>query len=244
MTPLLITTSAQPSSTGSASARPSRNSTLCAPSASAVSVDFFSISLVMSTPTTVPFSPTWWAATKESNPAPEPDVEDPLAGVRTAQRERVPDASEGLHCPIGQGVDDHLVVAEALRERSAGVEVIALTRSGGDGAVLLPHLVAKNVGIDRHVLGHLSLPLRSQRADRHASIPGTRLRAAGPGSPACAAGARPRPRRRNTGPGSRRPPRHPWATPAGGDAARSPAPIEPRGCGRPRTPGPGARRAR
>src|SRR5687767_6028375 len=72
MTPLEITASAQPSSTGRCSARPSRNSTCVKPSASAVARDLASISGVMSTPTTRPVSPTWPAATKLSKPAPEP----------------------------------------------------------------------------------------------------------------------------------------------------------------------------
>jgi hypothetical protein len=72
MTPLEITTSAQPSATGSVSAKPLRNSTCRRPSAAAVWHDLASISAVMSMPITWPPGPTWPAAMKESNPAPEP----------------------------------------------------------------------------------------------------------------------------------------------------------------------------
>jgi hypothetical protein len=72
MTPLEITTSAQPSSTGRCSMTPWRNSTLPRPSWSASRRLRSSISRVMSTPITRPAGPTHTAARKESMPAPEP----------------------------------------------------------------------------------------------------------------------------------------------------------------------------
>ena len=82
ITPLLITTSAQPSSTGTSSSRPSRNSTLSRPMAPAVARDFASISSVISMPTTWPFGPTWPAAMKQSKPPPASTTRSPASSVR------------------------------------------------------------------------------------------------------------------------------------------------------------------
>jgi hypothetical protein len=66
MTPFEITTSAHPSTTGSSSATPSRNSTSSNPDAEAR--ERSNIAGVMSTPTTLPSGPTALAAMKLSEP--------------------------------------------------------------------------------------------------------------------------------------------------------------------------------
>jgi hypothetical protein len=67
-----MTTSAQPSGTGTASMQPSRNSTLSMPDSAAAARALSSIASVMSTPTTFPDGPTIRAATRESMPPPDP----------------------------------------------------------------------------------------------------------------------------------------------------------------------------
>ena len=75
------------------------------------------------------------------------DVDDPLAGFEAAQRERVADPGERLDRPLRQPVDDGRVVAEALGEAAAGVEVVAAARIGGDLAVLLADLGPQRGGV-------------------------------------------------------------------------------------------------
>ena len=72
ITPFEITTSAQPSATGSDSASPSRNSTFPSPGSLAAWRAISSIAGVMSTPTTAPSGPTARAAMSASIPAPDP----------------------------------------------------------------------------------------------------------------------------------------------------------------------------
>ena len=70
------------------------------------------------------------------------DVDDALALLQVAQRERVADTGERLDRSIGQLVDDRRVVAEPDGERPTGVEVVGRIGIDGDGPVLVPHLVA------------------------------------------------------------------------------------------------------
>ncbi len=72
ITPLLITTSTEPPSTGSCSAKPCRTSTLSRPSAAPPARVFSIIASVMSTATTLPPGPTRRAASSVSKPAPQP----------------------------------------------------------------------------------------------------------------------------------------------------------------------------
>ncbi len=117
----------------------------------------------------------------ESKPGAGADVDDALAGLEAPQRERVADAGEGLDRPVGQRVDDGLVVAEAGGERAAGVEVVGAVRVDGDVAVLVAHLCAQGVDVDEQVsLDMVILLLRPRSGGRLVSIRGTRLRAAGP----------------------------------------------------------------
>ncbi len=72
MTPLEITQSIEPGSTGGSSIWPLRNSTLAMPASAARSVALVSCSAVMSMPITLPASPAASAARKESVPEPLP----------------------------------------------------------------------------------------------------------------------------------------------------------------------------
>ena len=90
-----------------------------------------------------PPAPTWPAAMKLSNPAPEPTSTTRSPGCEVAQRERVADPGEGLDRPVGQRVDDAGVVAEPGGEGPAGVEVEGWRRVGGDLPVLVAHLASR-----------------------------------------------------------------------------------------------------
>ena len=72
ITQLLVMASTVPSSTGSFSSRPSRNSTFVTPAFAALRRARASISGVISTPMTLPVGPTVSEARKTSIPAPEP----------------------------------------------------------------------------------------------------------------------------------------------------------------------------
>src|SRR2546430_1173280 len=100
ITPLEITTSAQPSSTGIASASPSRKLTWLKPSSSAFRRDLVSISGVMSMPTTSPVVPICPAAMNESNAAPGP------VAAATEQSDGV----VGIDAVGATAVGDHLDV--------------------------------------------------------------------------------------------------------------------------------------
>jgi hypothetical protein len=76
ITPLEITVSAQPSSTGRASAKPRRNSTLLRPRCSAVAEALASISSVRSTPTTVPVGADVAGGDEAVEPGAGADVDD------------------------------------------------------------------------------------------------------------------------------------------------------------------------
>ena len=76
------------------------------------------------------------------------DVDDPFTGCDGPQRERVGHAGERLDGTVGERVDDRRVVAEPVGERSSGVEVVGGVGVDGDGAVLLAHLLAQDLGVD------------------------------------------------------------------------------------------------
>ena len=82
------------------------------------------------------------------------DVDDPFAGFEAAQREGVGDPGERLDGPLRHAVDDGWVVAESLGVAAAGVEVVGAARVEGDLAVLVAHLGAQRLAVDRRRDGH------------------------------------------------------------------------------------------
>ena len=87
-------------------------------------------------------------------PGAGPDVDDPFAGLEAAQGEGVADTGERLDRPLRQSVDDGWVVAESLGVAAAGVEVVRAARVEGDLAVLVAHVGAQRLAVDRRLDGH------------------------------------------------------------------------------------------
>ncbi len=82
------------------------------------------------------------------------DVDDLGAGFDALQGERVADPGKRLHGAVGEVVDDGVVVAEPVRERATGVEVVWAVWIDRDIAVLLTHLCAQRVHIDKQFVRH------------------------------------------------------------------------------------------
>jgi len=80
-------------------------------------------------------------------PCAGPDVDHALAWLQGAQEQRVPDAGERLHCGVRESVDDLGRIVEAGDQLATGVEVVGVLGFGGDGAVLLPDLLAQRARI-------------------------------------------------------------------------------------------------
>src|SRR5438067_12317733 len=113
-------------------------------------------------------------------------VHDSFARFERAKLERVPDAGEGLHRPVGQRIDDRPVVPEARGGNPTGVEVERRVRRRRDAAVLALHLFSKLLCIHRHGLGHDASPLGAaptitgSPARFHSGNPSSRRRASKP----------------------------------------------------------------
>ena len=137
MTPLEMTTSAQPSSTGSCSANPWRNSTWDSPSDVGGGGGLGEHLGGHVDPDDGTVGSDVVGGDEAVEPGAGADVDHPFTGLDRAQRERVADPGEGLHGPVGQRVDDRRVVAEPGGEWSSGVEVVGGVGLDGDGAVLL-----------------------------------------------------------------------------------------------------------
>ena len=158
-TPLEITTSAQPSSTGRSSASPSRNSTLARPSCRAVARALASISGVMSTPDDSAGS----AHQVRGDERVEPGAgARPRRHGRPAPRgrsdERVRHPGERLHRPVRQAVDQLGVVAERRGERSSGVEVELAGRWAATPRYFSRTDAAQRLGVDDESIGsHVGL---------------------------------------------------------------------------------------
>src|SRR5205085_2445030 len=90
------------------------------------------------------------------------DIDDVLASVQGAQRERVADAREGLDSTVRQSIYGGLVIAQAGCGRPAGVEVVRRVGLEGHSAVLLAHLAAERFRIDEQVLWHRSASVASR----------------------------------------------------------------------------------
>jgi hypothetical protein len=82
------------------------------------------------------------------------DIYDPFAGLQTAQRQGIADASERLDCGIGQLVSYCLLVAQTMSQLPTGVEVVGLLRFDCDSPVLLTHLRSKVFGVDGDLVAH------------------------------------------------------------------------------------------
>src|SRR5207245_1478615 len=110
------------------------------------------------------------------------DVDDTLAGLETAQRERVVDAGEGLDRSVRQRVDGRVLVAETGGERAPGVEVEGVVRVDRDLPVLVPYLVPERLRIDGQVVRHrYSSPAATGSPARfHSGKPSASLRARKP----------------------------------------------------------------
>jgi hypothetical protein len=70
-------------------------------------------------PTTCPLGPTICAAMRESVPAPDPIIEDSLAGCERAQTERVRNAGEGFGGGLGYVREELSGIAEVGRPGAA-----------------------------------------------------------------------------------------------------------------------------
>src|SRR5262249_26833644 len=137
MTPLLMTASAQPFSTGSSSMIPFRNSTWPRPSAVAAARERSSISSVMSTPTT-PLGADLSGAAEAVEPAARTEIDHPLPGMQCPLPERIAYTRKRLNGGLRHSGDGVLVVAQSSRQRSSGVEVEAAARIDGDLPILGP----------------------------------------------------------------------------------------------------------
>ena len=78
-------------------------------------------------------------------------VDDFLSRHELPEREGIGDAGEGFDRRIGQAVDHGRIVAQALGQRPAGVEVVFAMRIDGDIAILALHLFSQRGRIDRQL---------------------------------------------------------------------------------------------
>ena len=153
-----MTTLAQPSSMGRASARPFEELDLLQPERVGAGpglrdhlgchVDADHMALVTNLP----------GCDEGIEAGARADVHDFLAALEMAQREGVAHAGEGLHGVVGKRINDGVRVSESLRERAAGAEVETALRVDRDVAVLSANLATQGLVINDLAV-HRSLPL-------------------------------------------------------------------------------------
>jgi hypothetical protein len=118
------------------------------------------ISGVMSMPTARPSIPTWAAATKESNPAPEPTSMTRSPGSSRRSEKGLLTPAKDSTARSGSASDHVRVVAKPGREGPAGVEAEGVSGVERDGAVLVADLAADRVAIGTCLFTHAASPRR------------------------------------------------------------------------------------
>jgi hypothetical protein len=77
-----------------------------------------------------------------------PEIDDPLAGLECAHRERVADTGKSFNRAVWQSGNDRLVIAQSPSQRASGVEMVAAVRIDGDRAVFRFDLFAQRARIN------------------------------------------------------------------------------------------------
>ena len=85
---------------------------------------------------------------KQSKPPPRSDIDDAFAGFQFTKRKGIAHAREGLDRGVRHRVNDGVVVAQPLGQRSACVEVELAVRIGGDLPVFVFHFFTERNGVD------------------------------------------------------------------------------------------------
>ena len=95
------------------------------------------------------------------------EIDHALARLQDANRERITDPGKCLDGAIGQGGHDHLIVAEPLRQRASGVEMVATVRIDRNGTVFRFDLLAKRERVYKQPVTHsLLLFERPRHSDK------------------------------------------------------------------------------
>ena len=95
------------------------------------------------------------------------EIDHVLAGLQDVKRERITDPGKCLDGAIGQGGHDHLIVAEPLRQRASGVEMVATVRIDRNGTVFRFNLLAQRERVYKQPVTHsLLLFERPRHSDK------------------------------------------------------------------------------